>query len=226
MRLQQAELRPKVCPANYKMDREDGRAIAKRGWDLMTQRRYEDAYPCLYHGTELLLDELRGMPDGPGKNALKQQISTLLSKAEECKRAIAPRRPTSAGFRPVPAKVASSKVTLARSNPGPVKAPAEDPVDGLEAMIEQEILMVSPGVKWDDIAGLVQAKQALREAIILPSQYPEIFTGLRSPPKGILLFGPPGTGKTLLAKAVATESSATFFNVTSSTLTSKFVFPM
>jgi spastin len=90
-------------------------------------------------------------------------------------------------------------------------------------MIENEILDRSPAVKWEDIAGLLDAKRALREAIILPAQYPHIFTGLRAPPKGLLLFGPPGTGKTLLAKAVATESSATFFNITSSTLTSKFV---
>lgn len=79
-----------------------------------------------------------------------------------------------------------------------------------------------PTISFDDIADLDNAKGLLQEAVLLPLKMPQYFTGIRRAWKGVLMFGPPGTGKTLLAKAVAACGGTTFFNVSASSLASKW----
>ncbi|KAH7821864.1 Vacuolar protein sorting 4C (Vps4C) [Monocercomonoides exilis] len=103
------------------------------------------------------------------------------------------------------------------------KGSGDDDDKGLKDALEGAIVREKPNVKWSDVAGLEQAKQSLKEAVVLPIKFPDLFVGERRPWKGILLYGPPGTGKSFLAKAVATEVDATFFSVSSSDLMSKWV---
>lgn len=89
--------------------------------------------------------------------------------------------------------------------------------------IFNDVVVKGDPVVWNDIAGLEQAKSSLKEAVVYPFLRPDLFSGLREPAQGMLLFGPPGTGKTMLARAVATESKSTFFSISASSLTSKFL---
>lgn len=91
------------------------------------------------------------------------------------------------------------------------------------AQILNEIVIHGDEVHWDDVAGLEIAKSALKETVVYPFLRPDLFMGLREPARGMLLFGPPGTGKTMLARAVATESRSTFFAISASSLTSKYL---
>jgi transitional endoplasmic reticulum ATPase len=88
----------------------------------------------------------------------------------------------------------------------------------------REVYIEVPSVHWEDIGGLEEVKQDLKEAVEWPLKSPEMFKRLGiKPPKGILIYGPPGCGKTLLARAVATESEANFISIKGPEVFSKWV---
>jgi transitional endoplasmic reticulum ATPase len=88
----------------------------------------------------------------------------------------------------------------------------------------REVFIEVPTIRWNDVGGLDEVKQSLKEAVEWPIKTPEIFTKMGiQPPKGILLYGPPGCGKTLLARAVATESEANFISIKGPEIFSKWV---
>ncbi|XP_022146519.1 katanin p60 ATPase-containing subunit A-like 2 isoform X2 [Momordica charantia] len=121
----------------------------------------------------------------------------------------------------------SAPVALSNQNTVIIQKPLLPPFESAEMRnlaesICRDIIRGNPDIKWESIKGLEHAKCLLKEAVVMPIKYPNYFRGLLSPWKGILLFGPPGTGKTMLAKAVATECKTTFFNISASSVVSKW----
>ncbi|MGQ4870750.1 MAG: AAA family ATPase [Candidatus Thorarchaeota archaeon] len=128
--------------------------------------------------------------------------------------------PADAGMRPAP--IASEKGTEATEET-PTEEVDEE-TQRLNEMMLDTVITERPDVRLTDVAGLEEAKQAIQDAIIAPMKHPELFRGrVRQPWRGILFYGPAGCGKTLIAKAVAAEIDATFFNVSAANIVSKWL---
>ncbi len=127
------------------------------------------------------------------------------------------------GFLPrgIPISLGEIKFSVVHTNPsGVVLVSPETKVKVLRQAVEEGRV---PTVTYEDIGGLKEQLQRVREMIELPLKHPELFERLGiEPPKGVLLYGPPGTGKTLIAKAVANESGAAFFTINGPEVVSKF----
>jgi len=104
------------------------------------------------------------------------------------------------------------------------KADFDEALKDVQPSALREVMVEIPNVKWQDIGGLDEVKEELKQVVEWPLKYPEVFKKMGiKPPSGVLIYGPPGTGKTLLAKAIATESEANFISIKGPELLSKFV---
>lgn len=201
-----------------------GRAIevVKKAIESDTAAEYEKAYQLYYQSLELFMLALKWEKNAKSKEMIRAKAAEYMERAEKLKVHLA----DGDGKRKKPGMVGANGSSTAGGGKGKDEE-GGDEVDPeskkLRSALAGAILTEKPNVKWEDVAGLEGAKEALKEAVILPIKFPHLFTGKRQAWKGILLYGPPGTGKSYLAKAVATEANSTFFSVSSSDLVSKWM---
>lgn len=176
---------------------------------------YDKAFELYKIALEYFSTHLKYEKNPRSRAAIQEKFKEYLSRAEYIKSVIDGQ---------VPAVQAQNGTgQKARGAGGGNDKDADSEKEKLRSALGSAIMVDTPNVKWDDVAGLEGAKDALKEAVILPVKFPQFFTGKRKPWSGLLLFGPPGTGKSYLAKAVATEAESTFFSVSSSDLVSKWM---
>lgn len=199
----------------------DNNNFFQRGLDIVKQAvvadnagDYERALDLYSRSLDAFLSGLRFEKDPTKKRFYEEKAAEYMNRAETLKKAVETQSTHSGGG-------GSSGAATAQKPPGETGGD-DGEAKKLQGALAGAIVSEKPNVKWEDVAGLEGAKDALKEAVILPYKFPQLFTGNRKPWKGILLYGPPGTGKSFLAKAVATEADATFFSVSSSDLVSKW----
>lgn len=200
-----------------------GRAIdtVKKAIESDQAAEYEKAYEQYYAALELFMLALKYEKNVKSKEMIKAKANEYMDRAEKLKQHLA----DNDGKKKKPGMVGANGSTTGGGGKGKDTEDSEQDPESkkLRNALAGAILQDTPNVKWEDVAGLEGAKEALKEAVILPIKFPHLFTGKRQPWKGILLYGPPGTGKSYLAKAVATEANSTFFSVSSSDLVSKWM---
>lgn len=191
--------------------------IVKKATEEDKNGNYQKALTLYEQGVEYFLHAIKYEAQSErSKESIRAKCIQYLERAEKLKQYIAD-KDSSNSKKPVKDGGDSGK-----SKDDSDEENADD--KKFKNQLSGAIVVEKPNIQWTDVAGLEAAKEALKEAVILPIKFPHLFSGKRKPWRGILLFGPPGTGKSFLAKAVATEANnSTFFSVSSSDLVSKWL---
>ncbi|KAG0680746.1 Vacuolar protein sorting-associated protein 4 [Pichia californica] len=200
-----------------------GVELVKKAIEADSSQKYEEAYQLYYNGLDYLMLALKYEKNPKAKETIKAKFTEYLSRAEELKEHVSNNNQKDQNGE---VSSTSGNVKNKKLDPNSSKDSKQDDDNDnkkLRNQLANSILSEKPNIQWSDIAGLDAAKDALKEAVILPVKFPHLFKGKRKPVSGILLYGPPGTGKSYLAKAVATEANSTFFSVSSSDLVSKWM---
>ena len=195
--------------------------LAKKATEEDNKKNYAEAVKLYENAVQYFLHALKYETQSDASKAtIRDKCRQYLDRAEKLKAHISgknKKKPVKDGETKNDSKKDKDGDSDSDNDSDPEKKKMQDKLSGA-------IVMEKPNVKWSDVAGLEVAKESLKEAVILPVKFPQMFTGNRKPWRGILLFGPPGTGKSYLAKAVATEANnSTFFSVSSSDLVSKWL---
>ncbi|KAF5382825.1 hypothetical protein D9757_007342 [Collybiopsis confluens] len=192
--------------------------IVQKAIDEDIQQHYDVSYKLYMNSLDYFMLALKYEKNEKSKALIRVKISEYLSRAEILKEHVA-----SHNEKRGKSAVGVNGGTTGIGPNGKQKEDGDDPeMKKLRDSLAGAIISDKPNISWDDVAGLEGAKASLKEAVILPLKFPHLFTGKRTPWRGILLYGPPGTGKSYLAKAVATEAKSTFFSISSSDLVSKW----
>jgi len=154
------------------------------------------------------------------KNMYKEKFMAYESRAKQIKTHLNAQQEINNN--PPPTDNSGATGTAAKKKSDKKGGDEDDENAKLQGALAGAIVTEKPNIKWSDVSGLETAKEGLKEAVIMPVKFPQLFKGPRQPWSGILLYGPPGTGKSFLAKACATECDSTFFSVSSSDLVSKW----
>lgn len=183
-------------------------------------KNYEEALRLYEHGVEYFLHAIKyEAHSDKAKESIRAKCIQYLDRAEKLKQHVA-----KGGKKAVKAGDTGGGSKKGSDNKDSDSDEEDADRKKFRNQLEGAIVIEKPNIRWSDVAGLEGAKEALKEAVILPIKFPHLFTGKRTPWRGILLYGPPGTGKSFLAKAVATEANnSTFFSVSSSDLVSKWL---